>query len=98
MGVAGSGAVTGLQFHQSISTQVSLEEHLLRRRKKVWLMTSLLPATLIGNKLELQIPHQMQETSDEEKDCVEQEYKVDLRPVLVEQVLVLEVDLDLRSD
>ena len=61
----------------------------------------MLPATLgesIENKLELQIPHQMQETFDEEKDCVEQEHKVDLRPVLVELVLVLEVDLDLRSD
>ena len=54
----------------------------------------------IENKLELQIPHQMQETSDEEKDCGTETrvLKVDLGPVLVEQVLVLEVDPELRSD
>ena len=41
----------------------------------------------IENKLELQIPHQMQETSDEEKDCGTETrvLKVDLGPVLVEQ-------------
>ena len=41
----------------------------------------------------------MQETSDEEMDCGTDTrvLKVDLEPVLVEQLLVPEVDIELRS-
>ena len=42
----------------------------------------------------------MQEASDEEKDCGTEKrvLKVDLGPVLVEQLLVPEVGIELRSD